>query len=68
MKFQGIAAAVLFAFATPALGDVVKVPLGAPPVALTFLNDSSVPVSNSRSAWFGVATSGIVVLAPCWFG
>ncbi len=37
MKFQGIAAAVLFAFATPALGDVVKVPLGAPPV---------IPVSN----------------------
>src|SRR5579885_208678 len=31
----------------------------APAAALVFLNDSSVPVSNSRSAWFGVATSGI---------
>ena len=37
MKFQGIAAAVLFAFAAPALGETVKVPLGAPPV---------IPVSN----------------------
>ena len=36
------------------------------PVALAFLKDSSVPVSNSRSPWFGVATSGIVVLSPCW--
>src|ERR1035437_4908765 len=35
------------------------------PVALAFLKDSSVPVSNSRSAWFGVAASGIVVLSPC---
>src|SRR6266545_7205176 len=30
------------------------------PVALAFLKDSSVPVSNSRSAWLGVATSGIL--------
>src|SRR5664279_5535405 len=33
------------------------------PVALAFLKDSSVPVSNSRSAWFGVATSGILVFS-----
>jgi hypothetical protein len=33
----------------------------APAVALVFLNDSSVPVSNSRSAWFGVATSGMMI-------
>ena len=35
----------------------------SPPVALAFLKDSSVPVSNSRSAWFGVATSGILVFS-----
>lgn len=31
------------------------------PVELAFLKASSVPVSNSRSAWFGVATSGMLV-------
>ena len=35
----------------------------SPPVALAFLKDSSVPVSNSRSAWLGVATSGMLVFS-----